>query len=131
MCLNIPIPFLQRTHLDQRIPAFKVKKKSLPKIKRKINSILRTIYSEIVKEMHWLSNHIECNASGAKVWEKTNFNNYEIKLILLINLEVKRNLGFQNVKVPLVEIGVNCLDENNDYKYITDLFVISDDFCFV
>ena len=25
----------------------------------------------------------------------------------------------------------NVLDENNDYKYITDLFVIPDDFCFV
>ncbi len=36
------------------------------------------------------------------------------------------------LKVPLVEIGnaeqFNVLDENNDYKYITDLFVIPDDF---
>ena len=44
----------------------------------------------------------------------------------------KEIFAFQNVKVPLVEIGnaaqFNVLDENNDYKYITDLFVIPDDF---
>ena len=127
----------KRTYLfDQRIPAFKVKREIVTKNqKERLTAFSAQFIPEIIKgnALVYQLHHIECNASGAKVWEKTNFNNYEIKINIAYQSGGKKEIfAFQNVKVPLVEIGnaeqFNVLDENNDYKYITDLFVIPDDF---
>lgn len=128
---------VKRTYLyDNRLPAFKIKREIITKdTKERITAFSATFIPSIVKNnaLVYKLLHVECNLSGAKVWEKTNFNNYEIKLNMVYSSGDKKEIhAFNTLKIPLVEIGnsekFNIYDENNEYKYATDLFIIPDDF---
>lgn len=126
-----------RTYLyDAKVPGFKIKREIVAKNeKERIPAFSAQFQPRIIKgnALVFQLQDIECTASGAKVWKKTNFNNYSFKIFISYQSQGEKKIfAFQEVKVPLVEIGdtenFNVLDENSEYKYITDLFVIPDDF---
>lgn len=126
-----------RTYLyDAKVPGFKIKREIVTKNgKERIPAFSAAFQPRIVKgnALVFQLQDIDCTASGAKVWEKTNFNNYDIKITISYQSQGEKKIFiFQDVKIPLVEIGnkenFNVYDESNEYKYITDLFVMPDDF---
>lgn len=128
---------VKRTYLyDNRLPVFKIKREIITKdTKERITAFSATFVPNIVKNnaLVYKLQNVECNLSGAKVWKKTNFNNYEIKLNMIYSSNNnKQNHAFNTLKIPLVEIGnsekFTIYDENNEHKYATDLFIIPDDF---